>query len=326
MLQADTLARKLDLKSSELIIHLLRFTFTKDLGILPSQERGFERRQVEAAVFFCRSIFYSSESPQKATSSQFNKAIKESSVSREANRFRFKDLGSLFIKNPDGRVSHVKIDSVYLDLLQNGTPMYFFSDGSIAYLKGGHLRSIFLGFSEIENEVLKFFHEASDKVLTLEQIYNLIYPEVSFHPLRHGPRIYSLISKMNLAFEKASVSVFIEKKKVSDQSGYFLSGNVILASVSGSDLKRQNRIVSPKVPLSGGQSGRRSSSKERYAAILVYLREAKSKGGMSGAEIARRFGVSRQALHRDLKNLCKERKIETLGKGRYARFTLAEEE
>jgi biotin operon repressor len=69
-----------------------------------------------------------------------------------------------------------------------------------------------------------------------------------------------------------------------------------------------------------------SIEKERPVRIIELLQENASKDGLSGSDLAKHFGITRQAIHRDIKKLCEFGKVKISGKGRYSKIKLTPSE
>jgi biotin operon repressor len=329
MSQSLAIAKKLELDSSALILSILHFSLKKESLIFEHHPLSVDRDQIEAAVHFCKSLL----EPNSDSGNRLQYSLDKPSVSRtkneQANAEKFNYIGKVFTKLPNGRIVKATIGETYLKVIEERLPIYSIPEGTVLFPRGRHLKIATPQLSTVEMELLKSFHEARDKGMTLNQIHTLISPNIDYHPLRHAPRVYAIISKINLAFKSLSIPVSLSKKQVEKETIYFLFGNLLLASKQAHNLSTY-KLLSTKTYSQRRKNisseRKQSIEQDRPVKIIELLQENASKNGLSGSDLAKHFGITRQAIHRDIKKLCELGKIKISSKGRYSKIKLTPSE
>lgn len=326
MSQSLAITRKLELNSSGLILNILHFSLNKDSQIFEHHPSSVERYQVEAAVHFCKSLLEPNSSSGHRVQHSIDKSRLSKIKSIQMTDEKFTHLGKVFIKLPSGRIAKATIGDVYLKVIEERLPIYSIPEGTVLFSRGRQLRRAKPQLSSIEFELLKNFHDVRDKGLTHNQIHSLISPNIDYHPLRHAPKIYAIICKINFAFKNLSIPVSLSKKQVEKETIYFLLGSLLLASKIAQNLS-SSRFLTIKNTSHHRRNilsdRKQSIDQDRSNKIIELLRENSSANGLSGSDLARHFGVTRQAIHRDIKKMCELGKIRISGKGRYSKLKLA---
>ena len=327
LMEASSLANQLELRSSQLIISILRFSLFEKVHPFTFQPSLIEHNQVESAIFFCRNIF--SGGTEATEDTQVKRVLKAARVSKNAlfpmklGESKLKGIGQVFIRSFTGKTQKVSLLEVFSEMLQSGISYFSVTDNLVISFKKNYLRRSDLKLSQVELSVFVRLHEVREKGLTLEDIFKAIYPDRDFHLLRHAPKIYTVISKLKQAIEETSEDLKISKKQIGAETVYFLCGKIHLLTTEYSIFK-PSRLSAREQPLlealSKSTKVGKGSHDDRHAQILALLQLRESSKGLSGAELARVFGVSRQALHRDLKELHVKGKIEIIKKGRYSKY------
>ena len=191
-----------------------------------------------------------------------------------------------------------------------------------------------LDFSPVQKRIFIFLLACGTEGVSIEEIHIRLNSKVDFHPLRHGPKIQSALAGLRGCLNSVvGGSVTIAREEDKRGGAYHLQGRFQVVQIWRNELLRLARSVRgepkpSKAPaLMGAErvegaevaEGAEGFKEQRLHQILRVLR---AEGSFSGAQLSRMFGVTRQALHRDLQKLMKTGHISCNGLGRYAKYAI----
>jgi hypothetical protein len=174
--------------------------------------------------------------------------------------------------------------------------------------------------------LLALLVRAGTRGVGAEAIHRSVAISQTFHPLRHGPRVHRLIGALRQHLGDFSkdgrggglrpAGLGCVGRQTAEGYVYSLTHQpVLLPSCSG--------LSSGGAPSRGaGRTRKGSLDGQRQHEIVRILAATPSHAGLSGAALGRAFGISRQAMHKELQRLVASGKIRCVGKGRGARYVL----